>query len=67
MPVRDLRPGEIQDLVRVLAESAATSLAGPVPYLRNLAARAGLPQSWQMQLVGPWSGSPEYDARTLTN
>lgn len=66
MPVK-LKAKDVNDLVAILAELAASTPAGPERYLRDLVMRADIPDRFKTQLAGGWTGDSNIDARTLVN
>ena len=63
---RKLSHNEIDKLVDILADQAATSMAlSPQGYFRDLVRRTKLPSKWKRRLAGAWTGDPESDARKL--
>lgn len=58
---------EVDRLVEILAEQAATTALGGSPslYFLNLVNSANLPTTFTMQVAGTWSGDVSIDARNL--
>ncbi|MDZ7969125.1 MAG: trypsin-like peptidase domain-containing protein [Nostoc sp. DedSLP03] len=56
---------DINKLANILATQAADALVAPQMFFRDLVRRAGLPQRWNQETAGVWTGDTPRDARRL--
>jgi V8-like Glu-specific endopeptidase len=62
---QSLSADEEDRLVNLIARQAGAARVDPVVYLRDLVSRAHLPEDWQLELAGGWTGNPMIDSRNL--
>ncbi|MDJ0691999.1 MAG: trypsin-like peptidase domain-containing protein [Xenococcaceae cyanobacterium MO_188.B32] len=56
---------DTEELIKMLARQATFAPIGPQAFFINLVRQANLPQNFVMEVIGVWTGNPDFDARTL--
>jgi hypothetical protein len=63
--IDDLKPGELKQIVAILAQRATNAPTGATLFFRSFVGNLYLPQELAAQVADPWTGDAEADARTL--